>query len=70
MELSGGQFLTPVQKLVATLIFAEGKNANRVRPPVPLRSQNYSGIIGVWPLKTLLFDGILTLIEQLSTAKV
>jgi hypothetical protein len=32
MELSGGQFLTPVQTLVATLIFAEGKNANRVRP--------------------------------------
>jgi hypothetical protein len=43
MELSGGQFLTPVQTLAATLIFAEGKNANRVRPPAPLRSQKLFG---------------------------
>ena len=34
VELSGGQFLPPVQTLVATLIFAKGKNANRVRPQI------------------------------------
>ena len=34
-ELSDGQFLPPVQKLVATLIFACGKNAYRVLPPQP-----------------------------------
>jgi hypothetical protein len=32
MAVSGGHCPPPVQKLVATLIFAEGKNANRVRP--------------------------------------
>ena len=32
---SGGALLTPVQTLVATLIFAKGKNANRVRSPAP-----------------------------------
>ena len=30
MELSGGQFLPPVRTLVATIIFAIGKNAYRV----------------------------------------
>jgi hypothetical protein len=30
VELSGGQFLPPVQTLVATFIFAIGENANRV----------------------------------------
>ena len=33
-QLSGGQFLQPVQKLVATLIFAKGKNAYQVLSPV------------------------------------
>ena len=35
VELSGGQFLPPVQKLVATSIFAFGENAYRVLPPQP-----------------------------------
>ena len=34
VELSGGQFLPPVQTLVATSIFAKGENANRVRSPI------------------------------------
>ena len=33
-ELSGGQFLTPVQTLVATLIFAFGKNVYQILLPV------------------------------------
>ena len=39
-ELSGGQFLPPVQTLVATLIFAIGENANRVLP----RNLNPTGV--------------------------
>jgi len=35
VELSGGQFLPPVQKLVATLIFAKGENAYQVLPLQP-----------------------------------
>ena len=31
MQQSGGLLLTPVRKLVATLIFAKGKNANKSR---------------------------------------
>ena len=39
MQVSGGHLLPPVQKLVATFIFAESENANRFRgamgaPPV------------------------------------
>ena len=32
MQVSGGHLLQPVQKLVASTIFAFGENANRVRP--------------------------------------
>ena len=32
MQQSGGLLLPPVQTLVATVIFANGENANRVRP--------------------------------------
>ena len=39
VELSGGQFLPPVQTLVATLIFTYGKNAYRVRPPAPTKER-------------------------------
>jgi len=36
VELSGGQFLPPVQTLVATSIFCpKAENANRVRSPAP-----------------------------------
>ena len=35
MELSGGQFLPPVQTLVATSIFAKGENAYRVLSSAP-----------------------------------
>jgi len=35
MQLSGGQLLPPVQKLVATIIFATGENANRIHHPPP-----------------------------------
>jgi len=33
MQQSGGLLLPPVQTLVATTIFAEGKNANEPRHP-------------------------------------
>ena len=33
VELSGGQFLPPVQTLVATFIFTGGENANGFRLP-------------------------------------
>jgi len=36
MELSGGQFLSPVRTLVATSIFAIGENAYRVLSPQPI----------------------------------
>jgi len=35
VELSGGQFLPPVQTLVATIIFAKSENAYRVLPTRP-----------------------------------
>ena len=35
VELSGGQFLPPVQTLVATIIFTKGENAIRVPSGVP-----------------------------------
>ena len=35
MQQSGGLLLTPVRKLVATLIFAKGKNANQVLSSAP-----------------------------------
>ena len=38
MHHAGGILLPPVQTLVATLIFAKGKNANRVRSPAPKHS--------------------------------
>ena len=36
---SGGALLPPVQTLVATLIFAKGKNANRVLLPAPKKNE-------------------------------
>ena len=33
MQMSGGHLLPPVQKLVASSIFAKGKNGSRARPP-------------------------------------
>ena len=35
VQHAGGMLLPPVQTLVATIIFALGKNANRVRSPAP-----------------------------------
>jgi len=37
VELSGGQFLQPVQTLVATLILPPGQNAHRVPSGVPTK---------------------------------
>jgi len=34
MQQSGGLLLPPVQKLVATFIFIEGKNGNKPRHPL------------------------------------
>ena len=34
MQHAGGMLLSPVQKLMATIIFAKGKNANQI-PPSP-----------------------------------
>ena len=36
MQYAGGILLTPVQKLVATIIFVTDENATRVRPPAPI----------------------------------
>ena len=43
VELPGGQFLPPVQTLVATIVFArKGKNANRVLMSLPyMKNPNY-----------------------------
>ena len=38
MELSGGQFLPPVQTLVATTIFDRDEEVYRVLPPQPKKS--------------------------------
>ena len=43
-ELSGGQFLPPVQTLVATLIFANGENANRVPLSAPKKGEALGGL--------------------------
>ena len=40
MQVSGGHLLPPVQKLVATIIFASGKNANRIHHPPPEKNGN------------------------------
>ena len=41
VELSGGQFLTPVQTLVATIIFAFGKNATQRLSSAPIKQGWY-----------------------------
>ena len=40
MQMSGGHLRQPVQKLVATIVFAKGENANRVLPPQPTLRTN------------------------------
>ena len=47
-ELSGGQFLPPVQTLVATLIFAIGENANRVLLSPPKRNPSKRTGFSFW----------------------
>ena len=43
VQHAGGMLLTPVQKLVATLIFAHtGKNANRIPNSPPKRKVHHS----------------------------
>jgi len=41
-QMSGGHLLPPVQKLVATIIFALGENANRFRSAAPTKKPNLS----------------------------
>ena len=43
-ELSGGQFQPPVRKLVASIIFDEGENANRF--PYPWEGVSFFGAEG------------------------
>jgi len=45
MQQSGGLLLPPVQKLVATIIFANGENANRVPFGVPEKQISHSGYL-------------------------
>ena len=40
MQHAGGMLLPPVQKLVATIIFAKGKNANQIPPSPPNKNRH------------------------------
>ena len=44
MQHAGGMLLPPVQTLVATLIFAKGKNANRIHHPPFCGSKIYHSV--------------------------
>jgi len=43
MQHACGMLLPPVQKLVATIIFAKGKNANQIPPSPPNKNTTLKG---------------------------
>jgi len=43
MQHAGGMLLPPVQKLVATIIFAKGKNAYQIPPSPPNKNTTLKG---------------------------